>query len=94
MTVTFCDTLNFRFQNIDRNYVKLNSAVRRYLLYTVPTGAWVGLVRYSSDATDISGGLQLVNSSAVRNFLADRVPLEKKGGTAIGKGLKRALLVG
>lgn len=68
--------------------------MRRYLLYTVPTGARVGLVKYSSTANDISGGLQLVDSSAVRNLLADRVPLEKKGGTAIGKGLKAALNVG
>ena len=78
------------FQAVDRNFVKLNSAVRRYLLYTLPTGATAGLVKYSSDSTDISGGMQPVVTQSDRDYLANRVPLEKRGGTAIGKGLRRA----
>ncbi|XP_067949142.1 calcium-activated chloride channel regulator 3A-1-like isoform X2 [Watersipora subatra] len=75
------------------NFIKLNSAVRRYLLYTVPMGASVGLVKYSSRATIITPNLVKVNSTSTRQMLASMVPLEKGGNTAIGQGLRAALQV-
>ena len=68
----------------------MNAAVRRYLLYTVPTGASVGLVKYSRDATSLTNGLVKIDNAADRQALANLVPLEKNGNTAIGKALLRA----
>lgn len=65
----------------------MNSAVRRYLLFTIPDGANVGLVKYSSSAHNITTGLVNVVNRTVRETLADLVPLEYSGATAIGKGL-------
>ncbi|KAF6020746.1 hypothetical protein EB796_020902 [Bugula neritina] len=75
----------------DNNYyIKVNAAARRYLLYTAPDGASVGLVKYSSAATTLTKSLRKINSLADRKDLANLVPLEKKGGTAIGRGLLAA----
>jgi len=78
-------------KKINNNYyIKVNAAARRYLLYTAPDGASVGLVKYSSAATTLTKSLRKINSLADRKDLANLVPLEKKGGTAIGRGLLAA----
>jgi len=67
----------------------MNAAVRRFLLYTLPTGAEVGMVEYSSTAQEIIS-MTPVTDFATRAWLADQVPLKHNGGTAIGRGLLAA----
>jgi len=77
-------------QGNNNYYIKVNAAARRYLLYTAPDGASVGLVKYSSTATTLTTSLRKINSPADRKDLAKLVPLERQGATAIGRGLLAA----
>ena len=72
----------------------MNAAAKRFVRYTVPTGTYVALVKYTSIATALTSGFRKIHSDEDRQFLAHLIPLQRRGGTNIGKGLRKAKEVG
>lgn len=70
--------------------MKLAAAVKRYLLYTVQTGSFVGLVKYSTTPTTLTPSLVEIRTNVHRNQLANLIVPEQGGKTAIGQGLLAA----
>lgn len=66
------------------------TAVRRFLLYTLPKGSKVGLVEYSSRAQILTPQLEKITDDVSRRTLSGKVIPKKTGKTAIGQGLLRA----
>lgn len=65
--------------------------MKDFLRLTVPVGAEVGLVTYSSQATTLTNNLVSISTnSSSRDTLIDLVSPVAFGGTAIGEGLLAA----
>ena len=65
-----------------------------YLNFTVAKGTRVGLVKYNNTAYNLTTGLRKINNQEDRDYLMNLVPKrERKGGSAIGLGLRLATKV-
>ena len=65
-----------------------------YLNFTVAKGTSVGLVKYNNTAYNLTTGLRKINNQEDRDYLMNLVPKkERKGGSAIGLGLRLATKV-
>lgn len=71
--------------------MKLHAAVTMYLNFTVAKGAQIGLVKYNNTGYNVTDGLITIDGQDDRKWLMDRIPMERRGGSAIGKGLKCAI---
>lgn len=64
--------------------------MKKYLMYTVRTGSFVGLVQYSDVPTALTSSLIEITSDLVRNLLTNLVRPKAAGSTGIGAGLLKA----
>ncbi|XP_046333944.2 calcium-activated chloride channel regulator 1-like [Haliotis rufescens] len=68
----------------------LRQAASNYILTSVESGSWLGIVQFNTDATTLSEMVH-IKSQADRELLTNRLPTYAEGKTSIGAGLGKAL---
>ena len=67
-------------------------AVKKYIKYYLNPGSLVGIVSFSTSATQLAPMTE-ITSDSVRESLASLVPSTASGGTSIGSGLSECITV-
>ncbi|XP_013401095.2 calcium-activated chloride channel regulator 1-like, partial [Lingula anatina] len=74
----------------NNNHLKLQRAVQRFVLNTVPENTLIGLVEFNEKARNLTV-LEKIDSQHARIRLADKVPLRAENYTSIGNGIKKGI---